>query len=72
MGFRDGRFTTRNTNLNDLVAFAYGLHAKQLIDAPPWFGTDLYDIEAKPDTAGSPNYKQMQAMVQKLLADRFN
>ena len=42
-----GRFNTRNTNLNDLVAFAYGLHAKQLVDAPAWFGTDLYDIEGQ-------------------------
>jgi uncharacterized protein (TIGR03435 family) len=70
-GFRAGHFNTRNTNLNDLVAFAYGLHAKQLVDAPAWFGTDLYDIEAKPDAPGRPNQKQMQAMVQKLLTDRF-
>ncbi len=70
-GFRGGHFMTRNTNLNDLIAFAYGLHAKQIIDGPAWFGTDLYDIEAKPDTEGRPNQKQMQTMVQKLLADRF-
>jgi bla regulator protein blaR1 len=69
-GFRGGRFVTFNTNMNDLIAFAYGLHAKQVIDAPPWFGTDLFDIEGKPDTAGRPNSKQMQSMVQKLLADR--
>jgi uncharacterized protein (TIGR03435 family) len=69
-GFRGDRFTTRNTNLNDLIAFAYGLHAKQIVDAPAWFGTDLYDIEGKPDTEGRPNQKQMQTMVQKLLADR--
>ena len=70
-GFRGGHFMTRNTNVNDLIAFAYGLHAKQIIDAPPWFGIDLYDIEAKPDTEGRPNQKQMQTMVQKLLTDRF-
>jgi uncharacterized protein (TIGR03435 family) len=70
-GFRGGRFQTMNTNMNDLIAFAYGLHAKQIIDAPPWFGTDLYDIEAKPDTDGRPNNKQMGIMVQKLLAERF-
>jgi uncharacterized protein (TIGR03435 family) len=69
-GFRGDRFTTRNTNLNDLIAFAYGLHAKQIVDAPAWFGTDLYDIQGKPDTEGRPNQKQMQTMVQKLLADR--
>jgi uncharacterized protein (TIGR03435 family) len=70
-GFQGDRFRTRNTNLNDLIAFAYGLHAKQIVDAPPWFGTDLYDIEAKPDVEGRPNQKQMQTMLQKLLADRF-
>jgi len=70
-GFRGGHFTTRNTNLNDLIAFAYGLHSKQIVDAPAWFGTDLYDIESKPDVEGRPSSKQMQSMVQGLLTDRF-
>jgi bla regulator protein blaR1 len=70
-GFRADRFRTVNTNLNDLIAFAYGLHAKQIVGAPDWFGTDLFDIEAKPDTEGRPSQKQMADMVQKLLADRF-
>ena len=69
--FRGDRFITVNTNVNDLIAFAYGLHAKQIVDAPAWFGTDLYDIEGKPDAEGRPNAKQMGIMVQKLLADRF-
>ena len=70
-GFRAGHFVTINTNVNDLIAFAYGLHSKQIIDAPAWFGTDLFDIEGKPDAEGRPNQKQMGLMVQKLLADRF-
>jgi uncharacterized protein (TIGR03435 family) len=69
--FRGGHFVTFNTNMNDLVAFAYGLHSKQIIDGPAWLGTDLYDIEAKPDAEGQPSHKQMQIMVQKLLTDRF-
>ena len=70
-GFRAGHFVTFNTNMNDLIAFAYGLHSKQIVDAPAWFGTDLFDIEAKPDTEGRPNLKQMGIMVQKLLTERF-
>jgi uncharacterized protein (TIGR03435 family) len=70
-GFRSGHFVTFNTNMNDLIAFAYGLHSKQIVDGPAWFGTDLYDIEGKPDAEGRPNLKQMGLMVQKLLADRF-
>ena len=64
-------FLTVNTNLNDLIAFAYGYHAKQIIASPDWFGNTLFDIDAVPDAQGRPNQKQMQIMVQKLLADRF-
>ncbi|MGA2651750.1 MAG: TIGR03435 family protein [Terracidiphilus sp.] len=70
-GFQAGHFRTINTNMNDLIAFAYGLHSKQIVDAPAWFGTDLFDIEAKPDTEGRPSLKQMGIMVQKLLTERF-
>ena len=70
-GFQGDRFRTMNTNLNDLIAFAYGYHAKQIIGAPEWFGTDLFDIEGKPDVEGRPSQKQLGAMVQKLLEDRF-
>ena len=70
-GFRGREFIAMNTNLNDLIAFAYGLHSHQIADAPPWFGTELYDITAVPDVPGRPNLKQMGVMVQKLLADRF-
>ncbi len=70
-GFRGTQFVTLNTNLNDLIAFAYGLHAKQIVDAPPWSDSDLFDIVGVPDTPGRPNLKQMGIMVQKLLTDRF-
>jgi uncharacterized protein (TIGR03435 family) len=70
-GFRGGSFVTHNTDLNDLIAFAYGLHTKQIINAPDWFGTDLFEIEGKPDAEGRPSMKQMSIMVQKLLAERF-
>jgi uncharacterized protein (TIGR03435 family) len=70
-GFRAGHVVTMNTNLNDLIAVAYGLHAKQIIGGPAWFDTDLFDIEGKPDAAGQPNQKQTGIMLQKLLAERF-
>ena len=70
-GFRGRQFMTMNTNLNDLIAFAYGLHAKQIVGAPAWFDTDLYDIAGVPDVPGRPNEKQAGLMMQKLLADRF-
>ena len=68
---RGTHFVTINTNLNDLIALAYGLHAKQIIGAPDWAGTELFDIDGVPDVPGQPNMKQMGILVQKLLADRF-
>ena len=38
---------------------------------PGWTETDRYDITAKPDTAGDPSMTQLQDMVKKLLAERF-
>jgi len=70
-GFQGTHFRTFNTNGNDLIAVAYGMHAKQIIGAPDWLGTDLFDIDGVPDVPGRPNIKQMGLMLQKLLADRF-
>lgn len=68
---RGTHFVTVNTNLNDLMALAYGVHAKQIIGAPDWAANDLFDIDGVPDVPGRPNLKQMGLLTQKLLADRF-
>jgi len=72
-GFRvRGRnFSTINTSVTDIIMFAYGVHARQIVGAPAWFDTEKYDITAKPDGEGQPSDKQWKAMVQKLLAERF-
>ena len=70
-GFRGRQMRTINTNLNDLITFAYNLHAKQLVGAPAWFATDHFDIDGVPDVEGQPNAKQMKLLVQSVLTDRF-
>jgi Protein of unknown function (DUF3738) len=57
--FRGGRFQTTNISLSKLLAFSYGVQQKQVIGLPPWADTDKYDIDAKPDTDGTPNKKQL-------------
>ena len=57
--------------MNDLITFAYGIHAKQIVGGPKWFLTEKFDIEAVPDTEGKPNRDQLKTMVQGLLANRF-
>jgi hypothetical protein len=71
VGFRGLHFSFTNFNVDDLVSFAYGLHTAQIIGAPTWFATNLYDIAGIPDIEGIPNQKQQRIMLQKLLANRF-
>jgi uncharacterized protein (TIGR03435 family) len=68
---RGTEFVTINFSLNDLISFAYGIHVRQITGGPSWLESDFYDITAKPDVEGIPNRKQLEGMVQKLLADRF-
>jgi uncharacterized protein (TIGR03435 family) len=62
---------TINTTLNDIITFAYGLHAKQIVGAPAWFGTDKFDIDGVPDVEGQPSSKQFKLLFQSVLTDRF-
>lgn len=66
------RLFIENQTMNSLVAFAYGVHPKQIVDAPDWFSKDHFDIKGVPDIEGQPNLQQQQEMLQKLLNDRFN
>jgi uncharacterized protein (TIGR03435 family) len=60
-----------NTNGNDLVSLAYGLHTNQIVNGPPWLFTARFDIDGIPDVEGRPNHNQLKLMIQKLLAVRF-
>lgn len=62
---------TIGTTMNDLIAFAYGMHPKQVINAPDWFDKVRFDVTGQPDAEGMPNQNQMKIMLQKLLVSRF-
>jgi uncharacterized protein (TIGR03435 family) len=68
---RGRQVLTINTTLNDLITFAYGLHARQITGGAAWLETDKYDVTGQPDAPGLPNTAQLRIMVQKLLAARF-
>jgi uncharacterized protein (TIGR03435 family) len=65
------QFITINTSLSDLITFSYGLHARQIGEAPEWVEKDKYDLTGQPEGDGMPNERQWKTMIQKLLADRF-
>jgi uncharacterized protein (TIGR03435 family) len=57
--------------MNDLVTFAYGLHAKEIVDAPDWFSSDKFDIDGVPDVEGRPSSQQLKELIQDALTERF-
>jgi uncharacterized protein (TIGR03435 family) len=64
-------FNTRNSSLGDLIAFAYNVQPKQIVNGPDWMDKDRFDIAAVPDAEGVPNVNQLRTMMQKLLTDRW-
>jgi uncharacterized protein (TIGR03435 family) len=71
LGIQGRHFSFTHVSLNDLFDFAYGLQQRQISGAPGWAATASYDISAVPDGEGVPSARQWQAMVKKLMADRF-
>ncbi len=60
----------RNQSVISLIMFAYGVHKKQIVDAPAWLD-ERFDVNGVPDVEGEPNLPQMQHLFQGVLADRF-
>jgi uncharacterized protein (TIGR03435 family) len=64
-------FRVRNGSADDLIAFAYDVQTKQIINAPDWVNSDRYDIDGVPDHEGAPSPNQLRTMIKKLLAERY-
>jgi uncharacterized protein (TIGR03435 family) len=64
-----GRLHITNLPLDVIVRQAFAVKRYQLTGGPSWLHTDEFDIEAK--AVGEPSRAQMMAMLQTLLADRF-
>jgi uncharacterized protein (TIGR03435 family) len=64
------RFSTTQTSLNFLIAFAYKLHARQIVGQPSSLETERYDVVAQADVEGRLNPNDARIMVQRLLVDR--
>ena len=66
-----GDFKTRNSSLGDLIAFAYEVQLKQVVNGRDLIDKDRYDIDAVSDQEGAPSLPQLRGMLKKLLEDRF-
>jgi len=68
---RGHRFAATNTSLSDLISFAYGIHATQIIGAPAWVAADKYDLTAQSSIAGQSSEMLWRGMLQKYLLECF-
>jgi uncharacterized protein (TIGR03435 family) len=63
------RFTGVNVSVSSLMAFAYTLHPRQIVDAPGWIESERFDIVAE---AAEGDGTPMKLLAQALLTDRFH
>jgi uncharacterized protein (TIGR03435 family) len=73
-------FALKSYSLKMLIQTAYGISSKQLLGAPDWMSSEMYDIEVKMDPAAVEALQKLnrhdqglarQQMLQALLADRL-
>jgi uncharacterized protein (TIGR03435 family) len=64
-----GRVHATSMTLKFLVEMVYHVQDFQVSGGPPWFASLRYDIEAKTEAPAKDN--EVSAMLQQLLADRF-
>jgi len=64
------RFSWMNVTLRQLIQVGYGVRPFQLIALPDWADTARFDVVAATSVSASP--REMNTMLQGLLADRFN
>jgi len=76
----DARFRAENISAIDLIHWAYEMPETRILGAPAWAGTTDFSIDAKADPSvaaawhglsSEASRRQMEKMVQALLADRF-
>lgn len=68
----DGTFRAVGATLTMLMMTAYDVKAFQILNAPGWTGTELWEIQAKGDASGGrPSRADVQARVRALLEDRY-
>ena len=64
-------FVVTNAPLKILIQLAYEVDANKIVGKQEWFGTE-YDISVKVEGGAGLTYKQLQAPLQQLLADRLH
>jgi uncharacterized protein (TIGR03435 family) len=65
------RIVIENHTVGEMVEMSYGVHARQIVNAPSWVESERFDVEGVPDVEGQPSVTQFQEIVRRLLENRF-
>lgn len=57
--------------VQDMMLVGYGLDKSQILNAPDWVRSDIWDAKGFANVPGQPSLTQFQGMVRKLLVERF-
>jgi uncharacterized protein (TIGR03435 family) len=63
-------YTVDNMTVKTMMAVMFRIPARQIEGGPEWFGTELFDVEARADRGGY-SIDELHTMFQNLLKDRF-
>ena len=66
------RFYAHSMRLNLLIGIAFGADSKDITGEPNWLDLQQYDVDAKVEGDQQLTYKEMQPLLQNLLAQRFH
>jgi Protein of unknown function (DUF3738) len=61
----------QDTTAEQFLLLGYGLQKSQLVGEPDWVKTERWNVDGLANVDGKPSWKQTQAMMRKLLAERF-
>jgi uncharacterized protein (TIGR03435 family) len=63
--------TLLDHTVENLLLIGYGVQKSQLADEPNWVKTERWNVDGVADVEGEPSLRQLQEMMQKILAERF-
>ncbi len=69
--FKGNSFELEDQPLLMLIAFAYSLNARQIVDAPGWVAEKHWDISGTTNLTADATFPQEQQLVRELLKERF-
>jgi len=57
--------------VEDILLIGYGVQKSQLAGEPDWAKADRWNVDGVSNVEGEPSLRQLQGMMQKILAERF-